>query len=126
MGKKRRLLAWIGMLAVSFVLSACGGTAEASPHAEEDINQVTGLTMTTKEKSYPVGTEEIDLVVKNETDEEFFYGVQFSVEKLDGESWVVVPFEDDVAWIEIALILAPKSENEETVRFDLLEDELSV
>lgn len=116
----------IGLMA-GMMLTACGGTTEGeeSPYSADEINQLEGVTMETTEASYPVGTEMVDLVIKNDSDEEVYYGVAFSVEKQDGNRWVIVPFEDDVSWIEIALMLAPKGQNEETVSFDLLENELT-
>lgn len=116
----------IGLMA-GMILTACDGTTEGeeSPYSADEINQLEGVTMETTEASYPVGTEMVDLVIKNDSDEEVYYGVAFSVEKQDGNRWVIVPFEDDVSWIEIALMLAPKGQNEETVSFDLLENELT-
>lgn len=112
-------------ISLVLLLSACSNSNwEKSPYEETELNTLTDVTMEVKEKSYPTNTPGVDLLFKNETDEEYYYGVAFSVEKLEREEWRVVPFKGDISWIEIAIILQPHSKNEENVSFELLEDHL--
>ncbi|AZP04349.1 immunoglobulin-like domain-containing protein [Jeotgalibaca ciconiae] len=126
MRNKKKGLFLFGMCLLIGTLSACGGQSsmEKSPYSEGDLNQLDRVSMSTTESVYPVGTSEIKVTISNETEEEYAYGVEFTVEKQEEEEWFVVPFEDGVAWIAIAHILAPNSENTETLSFDLLEKEL--
>lgn len=126
MRNKKKGLLLFGMCLLIGTLAACGGQSsiEKSSYSEEDLNQLDGVSMSTTESNYPVGTSEIEVTISNETEEEYAYGVEFTIEKQEEGEWVVVPFEDGVAWIAIAHILAPKSENAETLSFDLLEKEL--
>ncbi|MDE1549141.1 immunoglobulin-like domain-containing protein [Jeotgalibaca caeni] len=106
------------------VLAGCSGSdGEPSPYEESEVNQLEGVSMETTEATYPVEAEGVNVRIKNETDEEYYYGVAYSVERLVNDTWVVVPFEGEVSWIEIAITLAPQSENEEGVSFDLLESD---
>lgn len=123
--KKEKLTVLKAVLFVfSTFLSACQAPAEPSPYGESELNNLPGVMMTTKEERYPVRPEGVDVIITNTSEDEYFYGVEFSVERLEGEEWMVVPFEDDVAWIAIALILEPGGRNEEFLSFDLLEQEL--
>lgn len=48
-----------------------------------------------------------EFIIKNGTEYEYYYGLGFGVEKLDGGEWVNLPPTEDFAVIEIAMILAP-------------------
>lgn len=61
--------------------------------------------------SYPVGTENLTLTFKNRTNKEVWYGLEYQMEqKINGE-WVIVPAVADLAFIEIAKVLPPKSDD---------------
>lgn len=124
MKRSKFVLRMTGILFFVGLLAACQSPAEPSPYEEAELNALPGVAMVTKEESYPVRPEGVEVIITNNSDQEYFYGVQFSVERLEGEEWFVVPFEDEVAWIEIALILEPGGRNEETLSFELLQQPL--
>lgn len=124
MKRGKFLLRWARLLIFVGLLAACQGPAEPSPYEEAELNTLPGVAMVTKEETYSVRPEGVDVIITNNSEQEYFYGVQFSVERLEGEEWVVVPFEDDVAWIEIALILEPGGRNEEFLSFEILQEPL--
>ncbi|APZ49599.1 hypothetical protein BW721_07965 [Jeotgalibaca sp. PTS2502] len=104
-------------------LSACQKTVDLEPSAyqDSDLNQLDGVTMLVTPTEYPVTTESIALTIKNESNEEHSYGVEFKLEKEIAGEWYEVPFEGEVSWIMIAYILEANSENNETISFDLLD-----
>lgn len=117
--KKLSKLFLAGVL-TTLSLAACGRVAfEPSPYEPGDLNQLPGVTMRTAEPGYPADVETIELTIENESDEELFYGVAFSVEYLDDGEWVIFPFEDEMAWIEIALMLEPGGSNTEELNMTL-------
>lgn len=118
---KRTFSFVLSMLAVVTVMAGCSQQSlDPSPHSESDVNQLEGVTMVAEQ---PNGTTGVDVVITNETDEEHYYGVEFAIEKWQDDKWQVYPFAEDMSWIEIAIILAPGSENTETIDFSLLENE---
>lgn len=103
-------------------LVGCTKTAfEPSPYPADELNQLTGVTMKTVEPTYSPDVETIHVAIANETEEELFYGVAFSVEYLDEDEWVVFPFEEEMAWREIALSLKPGAGNTEEITMTLFE-----
>lgn len=62
--------------------------------------------------SYTVDTDSITLNIKNNGLEEIFYGVDYSIEKLSGDTWEVVPAVKDLMFIEIAKIQEANSKEE--------------
>lgn len=107
-------------------LAGCTKTAfEPSPYPANELNQLTGVTMKTVEPTYSPDVETIHVAIANETEEELFYGVAFSVEYLDEDEWVVFPFEEEMAWIEIALTLEPGATNKEEIALTQFEQEFN-
>ena len=107
-------------------LAGCTKTAfEPSPYPANELNQLTGVTMKTVEPTYSPDVETIHVAIANETEEELFYGVAFSVEYLDEDEWVVFPFEEEMAWIEIALTLEPGATNREEIALTQFEQEFN-
>lgn len=72
------------------------------------------ITMTIKEDKITNKTEEITILLKNNSNEEYTYGTYFSLEK-KGETWKNVSFLDGVGFHDIAWILEKKSSREETI-----------
>ncbi|MGP6147420.1 immunoglobulin-like domain-containing protein [Jeotgalibaca sp. A122] len=118
---KKRSGWFITSILTTLLLAGCKQTAfEPSPYKPADLNHLSGVTMQTAEPSYPTDIESIAVTITNKSEAELFYGVAFSVEYLDGNEWVIFPFEDEMAWIEIALILEPDATNTEELNMTLL------
>lgn len=120
--QKKNVFILTVLLLLAF-LSACQKTVDLEPSAyqDSDLNQLDGVTMLVTPTEYPVTTESIALTIKNESNEEHSYGVEFKLEKEIAGEWYEVPFEGEVSWIMIAYILEANSENNETISFDLLD-----
>lgn len=82
------------------------------------------MDFTLPETSLSVGTNEIKAVIKNNGSEDIFYGADFSIEKLNGGNWETVPGVSELAFIDIAYLAAPGSEEEITVDLSLLKPSL--
>lgn len=120
--QKKNVFILTVLLLLAF-LSACKKTVDLEPSAyqDSDLNQLDGVTMVVTPTEHPVTTESIALTIKNESNEEHSYGVEFKLEKEIAGEWYEVPFEGEVSWIMIAYILEANSENNETISFDLLD-----
>lgn len=126
MEKRRKSWFFAGLMVIFLVLAtSCErNPLEKSPYQEADLNHLIGVTMNTDKKSYSVHPSEITITIKNESAAEYYYGVDFSVEKKEGDLWKVMPFKGEISWIELAVILQSQSENKENISFDLLRDQL--
>lgn len=92
---------------------------EASGSQLAEGEEVTGtedaanspISLILEPKSYPVGTKSLTLKIKNASDAEISYGVDFSIEQLiGGDAWGVVPATENLMFIEIAQLLQANSE----------------
>ena len=103
--------------------------------AAEDINvntndsaeiasDIVTVEMFLKPDSYPVGTKELTLTLKNNTSEELWYGMEYLIEQQVGDNWEVVPASSELAFIAIAQSLAANSEEEFIVNLSMLEPNL--
>lgn len=75
-----------------------------------NVNQ--SLKVYTKKSSYKVGVKTITLELVNTSKEELYYGMDFSIEKLTGDTWEVVPGVENLMFIEIAKLLPGDSKEE--------------
>ncbi|HJA89470.1 MAG TPA: hypothetical protein H9948_01655, partial [Candidatus Jeotgalibaca merdavium] len=76
--QKKNMFILTVLLLLAF-LSACQKTVDLEPSAyqDSDLNQLDGMTMVVTPNEYPVTTESIALTIKNESNEEHSYGVEF-------------------------------------------------
>ncbi len=82
------------------------------------------IEVTLNTTSYAVGTDSIALNIKNNSADEVFYGVDYSIEKLSGETWEVVPATADLMFIDLAQSLGGNSEQEFVVDLSQLNPQL--
>ncbi len=97
-------------------------TADGSVSNGDTSNAALALTLS--ESSLPVGTKELKATIKNNGSEDVFFGADYSLEKLKGSKWVVVPGMKDMAFIDIAYSVAPGSEQEFTADLSQLKPSL--
>lgn len=91
----------------------------------DDIAGMTStIQITANETTLPVGSKALHLTLKNNGSEEIFYGVDYSIEKLNGAKWEVVPGVTNLAFIEIVYILSPESEQEFVIELQYLDPSL--
>lgn len=79
-----------------------------------------------KEGSIQSLEDKITLVFDNLTATDFYYGVPFTLEVELEKAWYRVPFDKNVAFIEIAMILKRNSSDEEVVELATYFDKLPV
>src|SRR5690625_4269280 len=92
----------------------------SSPHSSLD-----GISMRTEKDVYREGVEQLTVVLTNASEEEVYYGKHFSVEKQTENGWEAFPFKEDVAFIEIAILLEPDDEKREDIDLTLLKNKLT-
>ena len=118
---KRKISIVIMLIILSFTVISCGAKEyELTLTKNTQIENADDIVMTIKDKS----DKELDLVIENKTDDEYVYGYVFELEVEKDEDWYRVPFKDNVAFIEIGIILKPKSNNNENIKLDTCFGEL--
>lgn len=120
--KKRNRWILASALLGLFLAGCKQTTFESSPYKPTELNTLSGVTMEIEKASYPTDVEVITVAITNKTVEELFYGIAFNVEYLDGNDWVVFPFKEEMAWIEIALLLESGATNTEEIDMTLLQN----
>ena len=118
---KRKISIVIMLIILSFTVISCGAKEyELTLTKNTQIENADDIVMTIKDKS----DKELDLVIENKTDDEYVYGYVFELEVEKDENWYRVPFKDNVAFIEIGIILKPKSNNRDGVPIKYVADKL--
>lgn len=79
------------------------------PEPETVWKGVDGVTLSLLQESYPVGVQEITLVIDNRSDQEICYGEDLSCQRFVDGAWQDVPFKDRVYCIEVAYCLPADS-----------------
>lgn len=117
---------FFGMFVFLTLLTGCAAKSELVPskYDEAGLNQLAGVVMTTTLTSYVSGTHNIQLKIRNDTDNEYSYGMAFAVEQKVQGKWYEVPFKGEPVFIQLAVVLAPHSENLESVDLGILASEL--
>lgn len=112
--KKIRFL----LMIVSFLaLVGCAKNAFRPSDLEPSTAMITEgeINGSVKESSIQSLDKNITLVFENLTDTEYYYGLAFVLEvELEG-SWYQVPFDEEVAFIEIAMFLEGNAATEEVI-----------
>lgn len=106
------------LMLVSFLsLVGCASQAFRPSDLEPSTAVVTEgkIKGNVKEEQIQSFKEKITLVFENLTDTVYYYGVDFTLEVELDDTWYQVPFDEDVAFIEIAMLLEGKAMNEEVI-----------
>lgn len=140
----KKLLFVFGLFVILFSLEACGTkenpqigagknviTTKPTDRSEKplipsdvqeaDIDASGDITFTTQHPVYGKDMEQIIVYIQNNTDEEFVYGAEYSVEKLIDGTWYQLPFPENTAWIAIGYILLPKDRNTDYVKLSFVD-----
>ena len=98
--------------------------SETAELPADTASELSSIEVSLGQTSYPVGIDSITFKIKNNSADEVAYGVDYSIEKLSGESWEVVPAVADLMFIEIAQTLAANSEQDFIVDLSQLDPNL--
>lgn len=78
----------------------------------DDTAANTSLDITLNKTSLPANAKKLELSISNNSTEDIFYGADYSIEKLNGTDWEVVPAVKDLAFAAIAYSVAPGTKQE--------------
>ncbi len=78
----------------------------------DDTAANTNLDITLNKTSLPANAKKLKLFISNNSTEDIFYGADYSIEKLNGTDWEVVPAVKDLAFAAIAYSVAPGTKQE--------------
>jgi len=98
--------------------------SEVTETPPDTVSEASTIEVSLTPTSYPVGTDSITLKIKNNSADEFFYGVDYSIETFSGENWEVVPAAADLMFIEIAQSLGSNAEQDFVVDLSQLNPSL--
>ncbi|MDF2588659.1 MAG: hypothetical protein K0S41_2500 [Anaerocolumna sp.] len=87
----------------------------------QNVNDIEGVFLTTKENTYPNNMKEITVEFHNDTNIEYIYGEPFYLEKFENNDWYKVPetpSEYPKAWTSIGYILSPNSKREDIIKLE--------
>lgn len=128
MRKKKYALFLVSFSLIAlFVLVTCSPNEEDSTmesSGSDSSSELEGVSMQTEQDSYPVGTEVITVFLTNDSDEEYYYGKEFRIEQQTDNGWQEVLFEEEMAWIQIAIELTPGEQTEEPIDLTFFEEDL--
>lgn len=108
---------WLLMIVSFLALAGCTSQTFRPSDLEPSTAMITAgdIKGRVKEGSIESLEEKITLVFDNLTDAEYYYGVPFTLEVALEGSWYQVPFDDAIAFIEIAILLEGNGTTEEVI-----------
>lgn len=78
------------------------------------INNI-GVTAIIKECVIDKSVDAVTMVLQNNTNKQYYYGIDFTLEKESINGWVKIPFKEDIFFIQIAIILGEYETKEEII-----------
>lgn len=105
-----------------YYLGVDGAWIENTSENNSDQVKLKNIVMKTEKNTYEIGTKEILINIANNSQQEFFYGAQYEVEKFEENKWVKVPFKEEPMFIEIAYRLEPGKTDSEVISLSNLEE----
>ncbi len=103
------------LFAAVLMLTAACSTPSMEKLPYEAEQKSTDIQMTVDEQTVAGDAESVSLSIKNASDKEYTYGAASTIEMEKDGKWYVVEPKEELAWIEIAYIIAPGETNEESV-----------
>lgn len=86
----------------------------------EDI-ETAEVLMQTEYQSYNANVEKISFSIQNMTDASLEFGLEYKLQYYDGTNWYQVPFVENAAFNEIAVVLAPQETYSQELNFSMFD-----
>ena len=103
------------------VLAGCDSPiGEESPYGN-NVNQLEDVSIEFAENLYNPIDNYFELITTNDSEEEITYGVGYTLDYLNEETWHIVKPNEEVSFILIAHILEPNSESSEEINMTFYE-----
>lgn len=107
---------------VGFILLGCGSNDLGEESAfGENVNQLEGVSIELNEDTYQPEGDYFELTVVNDSEEEISYGVEYSLEYYDEDTWYEVEPDEEMAFILIAHMLGPDDEASDEINLEYFE-----
>lgn len=92
------------------------GVPAPSGAPEESEGKASALTLSVKETAITPDTEPITIVIENNTDEEYTYGEEYSLERQTDGGWTKLEYLPNTAWNDIGIIVPARGKSEHQIR----------
>lgn len=103
------------------LLSGCGSKIGVESPYGSNVNQLEGVSIELNKESYMTEGDVFELTTTNQSEEEVTYGVAYTIEYLNDDTWHIVEPNEEISFILIAQILGPGEEALETISMEYYE-----
>ena len=102
---------------ILFILYSCSSKTLDVSNLERSniVVDCDNINVTVQEDTIKSSKENITLVLKNKTEYEYFYGVDFELEVELDNQWYKVPFDKNPEFTDLGLLLKGNSESNEKI-----------
>ena len=107
----------ISIVIILFILYSCSSKTLDVSNLERSniVVDCDNINVTVQEDTIKSSKENITLVLKNKTEYEYFYGVDFELEVELDNQWYKVPFDKNPEFTDLGLLLKGNSESNEKI-----------
>lgn len=111
---KTKIFSFFIILFILFLSGCESKIGEESPHGN-NVNQLEGVSIEFAEELYKPEENRFELITVNQSEEEITFGVAYSLEYLNEDTWHIVNPNEEMSFILIAHILEPNSQSSEEI-----------
>lgn len=116
------LLICFSLLLAATLMFACAPLLESKYGSIASDGEV---TLRTQYAVYAKDVDVIQVLMRNDSGDEIGFGAAWSMEKLDGGTWMTLPFKPDTAWNELLYLLSDGGTRTFTVHIASLDYKLT-
>jgi uncharacterized protein involved in tolerance to divalent cations len=109
------------------LLGACGKQKKLTDKSGYDqLNSIEStdeynVSMKTNKDTYSTSLKEITVVINYEGNKDIAFGLVYEMEKLEGDTWYKIPFDESTAFREIAIMLRSHESYEQKIAIEDLD-----
>ncbi|OJF93120.1 immunoglobulin-like domain-containing protein [Alkalibacterium sp. 20] len=120
MNKKRKSMCCIILASGLLFLWGCSSN-DAEPSPYEEVNTLENVKIGLEKDEYDPEGDTFILNTVNESEDDISYGIAFTLEKEEDNTWFMVEPDEEMAFILIAHILGPGEEAQEELNMEYYE-----
>lgn len=99
------------LLAVFLFFSACAPGSAPEIQTKTDWRVTDDIIFSLEFEEYPVGVESMRMILKNQSDHTFMYGLGWTFERYEKGEWIRVAIKDNIGFESIGYILSEHSQD---------------